>query len=315
MRKNAWGARIVLAFIALTLLGEFCARYLLGLGTPPLTVSHVTIEYMLKPNQDVYRFGNHFMVNQYGMRSEQFQLQKRVGEFRVLVFGDSVVNGGVLTDQDDLATSLLKRDLFNQDSEKKVVIGNVAAGSWGPGNWLAYAREYGFFDADVVVLLLSSHDYTDNPTFEPLNPNTHPMSPPISALLEGINKYIPKYFSIGRNENLIGSDRFAINTGELAVNKGLTELSEFLSLAQKNVPDLVVLQHLERVEIAERTVHPGHILIQAICSQLGIRSISLESFFRRSIENGVDPYRDNIHLNKLGQRLIADVISDYVRRK
>ena len=44
--------------------GEIFARYYLGLGTPPLSVTHPTIEYMLKPNQDVYRFGNHIIYRQ-----------------------------------------------------------------------------------------------------------------------------------------------------------------------------------------------------------------------------------------------------------
>lgn len=91
------------------------------------------------------------MVNQYGMRSHAFTVSKEVNEYRVMVFGDSVLDCGNFTDHDDLATSILESK-FVRAGHKNVVIGNISAGSWGPGNWLAYARKYGFFDADIVAL-------------------------------------------------------------------------------------------------------------------------------------------------------------------
>ena len=184
--------------------GELIARYALGLGNPPLSTSHETIEYLYQPNQDVSRFGNRFLVNQYGMRSETFPPEKQSSaETRIMVFGDSVINGGNLTDHSNLATTLLQNEL-SQSSSNPVIVGNISAGSWGPGNWLAYAKEYGFFEADIVVLQISSHDWKDNPKFKPLNPNTHPQDQPISAVTEGITRYLPRYlpdFSTPQEEN------------------------------------------------------------------------------------------------------------------
>jgi hypothetical protein len=133
----------VVGFALVLVGGEAFARYRLGLGTPPLSMTHPKIEYMYQPNQDVYRFGNHFIVNQYGMRSLPFPQKKQdQNEYRIMVFGDSVLNGGNLTDHQALATTLLA-DRLSQESSKKVIVGNISAGSWGPGNWLAYAQEYG----------------------------------------------------------------------------------------------------------------------------------------------------------------------------
>ncbi len=83
-------------------------------------------------------------------------------------------------------------------SEKKIVVGNISAGSWGPGNWLAYAEEYGFFDADVIVLVISSHDIEDNPTYQKLNQYTHPTRRPIFALWEGLVRSPRLFPVIGR---------------------------------------------------------------------------------------------------------------------
>ena len=186
----------IVALIAVCLLavgGEWGARSVLGLGDPPLSITHPRIEYLYAPNQDVRRFGKRILINAFGMRSEPFGLSKGADELRVLVFGDSVVNGGNLTDHNDLATTRLAHDLRPVAGGRRVVVGNVSAGSWGPGNWLAYSQTYGFFDADVVVLVASSHDLGDNPTFAPLDPNTHPTRKPLLALTEGLTRYLPRY--------------------------------------------------------------------------------------------------------------------------
>src|SRR5680860_1531138 len=157
-RKTRLTLRFVVVMAVVLFTGELFSRFYLGLGDPPLFIQHPAIEYMYKPNQDVYRFGNHFIVNQFGMRSHPFTVSKEGNEFRVMVFGDSVLNGGNLTDHDDLATSILESK-FTKAGHENVVVGNISAGSWGPGNWLAYAREYGFFDTDIVAIVVSSHDY------------------------------------------------------------------------------------------------------------------------------------------------------------
>ncbi len=95
----------------LTLSGELFCRYILGLGTPPLSIAHPTIEYMFKPNQNLKRFDNHILINQYGMRSENISSQKDFEEYRIIVFGDSVVNGGNLTTHENLATTIIQNQL------------------------------------------------------------------------------------------------------------------------------------------------------------------------------------------------------------
>ena len=127
-------ALVALAAVCLLAVGgEWYARTVLGLGDPPLSITHPRIEYLYAPNQDVRRFGKRFLVNDYSMRSAPFAARKGADERRVLVFGDSVVNGGNLTDHEDLATTRLAHDLLPFAGGNKVVVGNVSAGSWGPG--------------------------------------------------------------------------------------------------------------------------------------------------------------------------------------
>jgi len=241
------------------------------------------------------------------MRSNAFPAKREGRELRVMVFGDSVLNGGNLTDQADLATSILQRNL-TKITTSNVVVGNISAGSWGPGNWLAYVKKYGFFDADIIVLVISSHDYADNPTFKPLNPNTHPTEIPFSALIEGATRYFPRYLPhFTSSESTKESDHFVEPTTE-QVARGLEDLKNFLDLARNSAKSVLVFQHSERDEINDGKAKPGNRRIHDLCESIGIYSIQLESYFKKSIGSGNNPYRDNIHPNQIGQQLIAKAI-------
>ncbi len=312
--KSKYFVWTISSIIILISSGEIFCRYYLGLGTPPLSVAHPTIEYMFKPNQDVYRFGNHFITNEYGMRSSPLSKNRGSNELRIVVFGDSVVNGGNLTDQSDLATNIIK-DKLAKKTDKNVVVANVSAGSWGPGNWLAYVKEYGFFDADIVVLVISSHDFADNPTYEPLNKNTHPTEQPTSALIEGFERYLPQYLAPKKKSS--ESEQNAQNADEEKVSKeqvqiGQNDLTNFLELAKKNSSSVLVFQHYEKGEFEIRP-RKGYFINKAICEKLGINPTSLEQYFRKAIEIGNNPYRDGIHPNKVGQALLAEAILEGIQ--
>ena len=298
---------LVVCFLAAVVGGELLARYVLGLGTPPLLMTHPTIEYLFQPNQDVLRFGKRYLVNAYGMRSENFPKTKTDGrEIRIMMIGDSVINGGTLTDHEELATTIMAREL-SKSLATKVIVGNISAGSWGPGNWRAYVNEFGFFDADYVVFVMSSHDYADNPTFAPLNPYTHPTRPPFSALTEGISRYLPKYIPFlsatleEPEKPVVGED----------IDKGLEDMKAVLEMAKAQMGKRVmVFLHLEQCEIKEQKLLEGYYRITDLCKKLDIPVVSLESYFKNAISAGNNPYRDNIHPNVEGQKVIAAAIME-----
>ena len=294
------------AICALLLAGEWFARSVLGLGDPPLSITHPRIEYLYAPNQDVRRFGKRFFVNDYSMRSAPLAARKGADERRVLVFGDSVVNGGNLTDHQDLATTRLAHDLLPFAGGNKVVVGNVSAGSWGPGNWLAYSQTYGFFEADVVVLVASSHDVTDNPTFAPLDPNTHPTKKPLLALTEGLTRYLPRYLPAflrggGTTEvKPVQTDRDRV--------QGLADLRAFLLAARDVGAAVVLVQWPERGEVAAGVPAGGFADLTELASETGVRNVLAAPAVAAALAQGRAPYRDKIHPNDEGQQLLADVL-------
>jgi len=295
-----------LALVAIVV-AEMLARTALGLGDPPLSIAHPAIEYLYRPNQDVMRFGKRFIVNEYGMRSESFPRHKAREELRIMVFGDSVLNGGSLTDHEELATSLLARRL-KTDLDGNVTIGNISAGSWGPGNWLAYAQEYGFFEADAVVLVISSHDAADNPSFAPLDPDTHPQEKPVLALVDGVTRYLPRYLPKFRGGGAAARHEPSQEESAAATSRGLADLGAFLALARTHTRRVLVLQHPERKEIESGVFEPGHAAIQRVAAEYGVPVIQLAPALASAMQGGEQPWRDNIHLNEIGQRILASVL-------
>lgn len=286
MWKKRWLSGIAVAIFFVFGSLEAFARFGLGLGTPPLSITDPTIEYMFAPNQDVFRFGNRQLYNEYAMRSEKVIDHKPEGEFRILSIGDSVLNGGSLTDHEDLATTLLSHD--------GVQVLNASAGSWGPQNMLAYIEKFGLFEADLLIVVLSSGDVNDVPTFAPLNPKTHPTEEPFLALTEAITRYLPRYLpdfgASASSENLPvddGSDPRA--------------LAAVISLANQPIPTCFVL-HPTRDEYQTGVLGSGATAIRAAADEARIID---ESPFIRS---GAD-FRDNIHLAINGQRALAEAMA------
>lgn len=122
----------ITAVVGLLLIGgELFARFVLGLGDPPLSIADREIDYLFAPNQNCNRFGNAIIYNNYSMRTG-FDITND-GRKRIFVVGDSVVNGGAMTDHNRLATTLLQNELGDC-----YAVCNVSAGSWGLGNCVAY---------------------------------------------------------------------------------------------------------------------------------------------------------------------------------
>lgn len=293
---------------------ELVTRFYLGLGDPALVQAHPTIEYYFKPNQQVHPFGNLFRTNRYGMRSDDFPPQKtQPHELRILVVGDSVVNGGNLTDHSRLATTLLQERL-SRELHRPVLVGNVSAGSWGPPNQLAYIRQFGFLDADAVILVLSSHDAIDAPTFEPLNPATHPTQAPWSAIWEGVTRYLPRYLRVGTAFEAPPPPvtRETINPRDLEVC--LSAEREFFASARSAGVIGLLLQHWEASELSQGQPEFGHDEILQAAAEAGVPVFQDATVLRDYTLSGRKPYRDNIHLNDNGQSAYAEVLYDILKR-
>lgn len=149
--------RFLIAIVILAGIAEVVLRVKYGFCNSPLYVSDPDFEYIYAPNQDVKRFGQVLRTNRFSMRNEEIMPTDSIV---ILLIGDSVVNGGSLTDQDSIASTILEKR-FLKDFKTRVRVLNISAGSWGPDNIAAYLKKYGTFKARLICLVTSSHDAHD----------------------------------------------------------------------------------------------------------------------------------------------------------
>ena len=135
---------------------EVTLRLALGLGNPVLVQADPHTGYRFQPNQKVFRFGRTIEYNQYSQRSDPITPQKPTRTLRILMTGDSVLNGGNPTDQSRTITELFENRLSAAGHNAEVL--NASAGSWGIGNQLGYLREFGILDSDAVIVQIGTHD-------------------------------------------------------------------------------------------------------------------------------------------------------------
>jgi hypothetical protein len=296
----------LLSVVGLLASAEALARFGIGLGDPPLSDAYPDLEYAFRPGT-YRRFGNRIHINAHHMRSPEFSARKQTPhEFRVMLMGDSVINGGALTDQDALASEMLRRELESQLGVP-VVVGNISAGSWGPGNLLAYAQRFGFFDADVIVIVLNSEDASDNPTgamivgIDPSFPNQKPLS----ALTEGLARYVaPRLLrsAAKQDEPLNRANNVAAE-----IEQAMRDLGMLCDMALAAGAKVLLVHFPNRAEVAGDMLD-GYRLIASFAVGRGLELVELKAALAASSANGTDPYRprDPIHPNEIGQRIIAE---------
>lgn len=294
---------IIGGLLILFIIGEIYARFALGLGDPPLWRFDEDYEYIPQPSHRCKRFGNNISFNAWSMRSRDVPQNKTdSNELRVLVLGDSVVNGVPIIDQSDLCTTLLESRLA-ESLKRPVWVGNVSAGSWGPPNLNAYVKRHGLFDCDAVVLVLNSADYFKELQFLPLNVNRPSRKPPL-ALWEIAGKYVRRAVRKQLRKK-IREAKQAARTGEQS-EAALRELFPFL---KKSGAAIVVLQHLERHEAMSQP-DKGFAEQREIAKSFGITPINLGAMFETALKTGEDPYDDHIHPNARGHEMLAVAMHD-----
>jgi len=306
------GIFIILAMLGLVG-GEIFSRVYFGLGDPPLSVSDPEIEYLFKPGT-YHRFGLVIHYNQFSQRSREISRKKTdLNEFRALFMGDSVLNGGVLTDDRDLATTLVESRLAMQ-MQRPVFIANVSAGSWGPPNAAAYLEKFGDFDADAIVLVFPSGDGYDARTFQAVvGSASFPDRKPSSAMWEGLTRYTPLSKWVG---SAVGPD-FRLPAGAVQhdltieqqaedVTRGITSISNHAKA--RGIPLLLVVWHF--VTEINGPLNPSLPVLIGSAQANNIPLLDLLADQQAAISAGRDIFRpgDVIHPNEAGQKLIADAI-------
>lgn len=298
-----WGGGILLLICVII---ELVLRFVFGFCDAVLYQSSEAYEYIAQPNQYRYRFFSHINYNSYSQRSEEPDFGKTI----VLGLGDSVIFGGTIIDQNAIATTL-----FSTETGMQML--NISSGSWGPDNCAAYLREKGIFEAKIMILVCSSHDAYDLMSHAPvvgIFPN-YPKKQYRVAIWEAMDRYMmPKIKRLVNRVQLIDPDAQLVkqlNDGGVVnksamFNPGFEQLKEIAR--ENNIPFLIYL-HPEIGEIINSGYKDGGRLIIEWAKDNNV------PLFQELIMGvKVDMYRDVIHFNEKGQRLMADNFIKIIKR-
>lgn len=96
------------SIIAALIVIELVLRLVFGLGNPVLIQADADTGYRVRPNQTVFRFGKKAEYNQYSQRSATLTANKPPGTVRILMIGDSMINGGNLSAHTETIYDLFK---------------------------------------------------------------------------------------------------------------------------------------------------------------------------------------------------------------
>lgn len=306
---RAWRVLGCLGMIAavLVIVGEIACRAM-GLGDPPLYITDPDIGYMMKPGVS-HPFGSTVTINRWSQRGGELSERTTVArERRVLVIGDSIVYGGSLQDDADLATVMLEAALAREFGGPARVV-NIACGSWGPGNQHAYLKRFGTFDADAAVIVLNSLDYGSVVRHEPLSWG-QPTRKPVLALEEGFKRFILGYMPALAPSS--GSTVDEYNPTAQDAEGSLRALREMVELLHAEGVRVAVVFHPRHSELMG-TMLPGRARLTDALRALNVPVLTTDDALRISLSRAERPYRDDIHLTTQGQRVLSDVLLQAVR--
>ncbi|WP_427161065.1 SGNH/GDSL hydrolase family protein [Aliinostoc sp. HNIBRCY26] len=289
--------------VALVLL-EIGLRSLFGFGNPLTYIADDQIGYLLAPNQRTRRFGNLIEINEYSMRSGA--VAQTPPTRRVLMLGDSIVNGGWWTDQANTISSLLMASLSQQQPTEVL---NASANSWGPRNELAYLKKYGTFQAQTLVLLINTDDlFATAPTSLPVGRDrNYPNQKPVLGLIEVWQRYVQKPQPIPELAALQkeAGDRVGVNLEAIAQIQALTQQnqSKFLLIMTPLLRELGKPGPRDYEIIARQR-------LQDFTQAQQIAYIDFLPIFNANT-NPQGLYQDHIHLNLQGNQLVTQTILDW----
>ncbi len=298
MRRAAF---ILLAAVVIIAFTEAALRFALGLGNPVLIAPDSACEYILKPDQHIYRFFSHTDTNRFGMRSSEVG-PHAPGTLRLLFVGDSIPYGTSQVDQSRIFTELLHRDLPSIVHQPVEVL-NASAGAWAIDNELSYVRSRGFFNADIVLLVLNSGDLAQPRSTIADVGDGLPVARPATAMGELWMRYLrPRLFHSRRH--IDAGDSANLNADDV-VKSNLEKLDAFRGLADAAHARFAIIYAPFRHEVPNISAKPTAIL-SAWAAGRRVPLLDLTAAELPYSEREIT--LDGAHFNVKGNQVIAEAI-------
>jgi lysophospholipase L1-like esterase len=309
-------------FVILTLgFAEIVLRVVWGLGNPALVFPDPDFGYAFQPNQRVRRFRNLIEYDANGLRSPAVSTAPGSGTLRILCLGDSVTNGGALTDQSVTYPYLLAARLREAGRKNEVL--NASAGQWAAANESAFLKKRGSFHSQVIVLQIGTHtlcqaksgsNYAGTMDF--------PEQRPVSAIGELLTRYLlppvaglsifhPKGTLIrGTKPGLVDPcpDDLRIDC--------IDAIRSLIAEARSRGAEPLILLTVYREEVYNEPAVAADLRL-GLFSLARTDHVTVEDMLPRlrdAAAHGEDDFRDFVHPNSKGNQRMAEAAAALIRK-
>lgn len=281
-------------------------RWRFGLGSPPLVYLDDSYGYAFKPSQNLHRFGKRVYYSREGLRSEEL----KDGVVRVLCVGDSVTNGGAMTDQAATYPYRLEDRLRRKGLNVQVL--NQSAGGWALGNELNYLKRHGIYGARVVLLEVGSDDFSQATALSSSVKGSldFPTDAPPSATYELAARYLYPRIRAGLGRNTPPAANPSQQDNPAESRRILGEMVHYI-LAQGSRPVVMVMPRTREAAAGVYEVDHSRTLSEA-CQSPECQSVDGMAELHAAFGAGFQPFRDAVHPNEIGNQIMAAVASQPV---
>lgn len=276
----------------------------------PLLYDVTDYGYRVRPGQSLVRLGNRVEYDAQGLRSAAVATRPAAGTLRVLCLGDSITNGGTLTDQPDTYPLQLQRRLREAGVAAEVL--NASAAGWAPGNEAGWIEANGLQGAAVLVLEVATHDLFQPPAQADLV-GRHPSFParaPFLALQEVVGRYVLPRLVPGLRVADPGTEDVDRSPSRVAEN--LERIDRVIERARREGAKVIVM-HVPQPEPLEprdaATRDALHMLAQRVAAQ-GVAWLPAGEAIASG--GGRSLFRDAFHPNPAGNAVLAEAVASRI---
>ncbi len=301
--------RAIAALVSLIGFAELVLRVGWGFGDPPLVQVDPDVGYLFKANQNLRRFGNRVIYNQYGLRSAPIQEWPAPGRSRILCLGNSVTNGGTLTDQSLTYPYRLEAQLSARGVRAETL--NASAGGWAPANELAFLRTRGTFHAQIAVLEIGTNDLCQKKAGpEVVGSEDLPSQAPGSAIGELLTRYLwPRLTAAVRP----AQPQQPIDCSSEMRTQVLRTIGDMIEESRRRGASPVILLMPDRAEVENREDASSQ--RDGLFKLAQLEHVQLTDMlprFRAFAAHGELDFRDGVHPNPAGDQRMAEAVADMV---
>ncbi|MCA8977889.1 MAG: SGNH/GDSL hydrolase family protein [Planctomycetes bacterium] len=254
-------------------------------------------------------------TNSLGLRDEEFPVEKRPGELRILAIGDSMTYGmGVRLDL-TWPQVLEARLRAERSGPVEVINAGFAAGGYSPAEYDRWVEEHGvLFDPDIVIIGVCLNDVHSG-----IGMLTYPKAQ-LEPVLGGFSLLLDRAAQLVRQSQLRAEKRdlAKLITPESAewkgTRRGLRAIRD--TLAEHGIELVVaVFPMMSQLEPELYPCRHVHELVTAFCHEEGIRCLDLLPAFLGMDDRELWVHASDQHANDKGHAIQAAQIHAFLGRE